>query len=95
MTNYAAGRRKEWECRKRLAVGAQLTLRAAGSKGLVDIVSVYRGTVYLVQVKYVQRGRGWRDANWLKLLALSVPDNVHRVAYVYRRGETEPEVHTS
>jgi len=93
MSRYAAGRRKEWAARKRLAAAAQLTVRAAGSKGLVDLIAVYQSSVYLVQVKYVKPGAGWRDANWRKLLALTVPPNVDRIAYVYRRGDTEPEVH--
>jgi hypothetical protein len=95
VTRYQAGRRKEWACRKTLAKFAQLTIRAAGSKGLVDVIAVYQNCIYAVQVKFVKPGASWRDANWRKLLSLKVPANVKRLAYVYRRGTTEPEVHTS
>jgi hypothetical protein len=59
----------------------------------VDLVAVYGLTVYLVQVKYVKPGAPWKDANWRKLWRLKVPENVVRLAYVYRRGNTEPEVY--
>lgn len=93
MANYHAGRRKEWQARRYFGKHAQLTTRAAGSKGLVDVIAVYQKTVYLVQVKYVKPKAAWRDANWRTLIALTVPPNVHRIACVYRRGQRDPELH--
>lgn len=92
---YAAGRRKEWECRKLLARTARLVIRSAGSKGPVDLVAFYGITVMLVQVKFCAPGRRWKDANWEKLykLAQTLPEHVQAYAYVYRRGIREPEIY--
>lgn len=95
MNRYAAGRRKEWECRKRLEKMARLVIRSAGSKSCVDLVAFYGLSVLLVQVKYCAQGRPWKDANWRKLwdLTQTLPDNITAWAYVYRRGVKEPEIY--
>ena len=90
MNRYRAGRAKEYAARKDLEHRGGYVIRSAGSKGLVDLVAIFLGVVWLVQVKYVQAGASWRDANWRKLFALSMPPHVTRVAYIYRRGVTAP-----
>jgi hypothetical protein len=52
VTSYDAGRRLEWDVRKRLiADGYQLVLRSAGSKTKVDIVAFKLDQVLFVQAK--------------------------------------------
>ena len=95
MTRYRSGYAKERGARKRLERSARLVVRSAGSKGPVDLVAFYGILIYAVQVKFCKPGRAWRDANWKKLVALELPENVVKVAYVYRRGTTEPEVYSA
>jgi Holliday junction resolvase len=52
VTNYARGRRYEWEVRDHLlSEGYSPVLRTAGSKGAVDLIAFKPGELLLVQVK--------------------------------------------
>ncbi len=97
MTNYARGRRKEWDVVKRLRAQGWRAQRSAGSKGLWDVVAVKsHQPVRLIQVKYSKgMGGGWMDDNWFALtrLAFSVPTDVE--AWVYRYGTAEPELYNA
>ena len=63
MTSYDAGRRLEWDVRKRLiADGYQLVLRSAGSKTKVDIVAFKLDQVLFVQARRTASAR--RPSAW-------------------------------
>jgi len=100
MSRYTSGRAKEYAARDHLAKTARLVVRSAGSKGLVDLVAFFGMTICLVQVKYTRRpGNAWIDKNWRALVKLQqtgrFPENVRAVAYVYRFGKPQPEIHSA
>lgn len=94
-SNYAAGRRKEWEAKKYYEKRGYDCTRAAGSKGLRDLVCCDRGGCKYVQVKYTRDG-GWVDENWRKLMELkksgALPPCVEIVAVVFTFGVAKPEI---
>ena len=51
MANYHAGRRKEYATQRVLEAAGYETIRAASSKGVVDVVAFRRGDVRLISVK--------------------------------------------
>lgn len=68
MTNYRRGQRAEWKARDLLLEqGAITVIRAAGSKGPIDLVAIGRNQTRLVQVK---RGRGISEMEWTALSVL-------------------------
>lgn len=104
MTQYARGRRKEYEVVKRFRAHGWLAQRSAGSHGLWDVVAVKAGTLpVFVQVKYTARWElrtpkrhTWEDANSDALLKLgdeTWSDTVLDVeVWVYERGNAEPHI---
>ena len=92
MTQYARGRRKEWDVVKRLRADGWLAQRSAGSHGLWDVVAVKPGhRARLIQVKYSRDGAFRRDENASALLALAANDAVVDVeVWVYRYGRSYP-----
>lgn len=51
MTNYARGRRLEWDAQHALAEAGYETIRAASSKGIADVVGFKTGQTVFVQAK--------------------------------------------
>lgn len=51
MTNYTTGRTLEYKVRDALQANGYQVLRAAGSKGVSDLIALKPGEVLLVQVK--------------------------------------------
>ena len=96
MTQYARGRRKEYEVVRRLRAVGWDAQRSAGSHGLWDVAALKSGQPpKFVQVKYTKRaGTGWQDDNWARLAALgrsfTVPVDVE--AWVFHWGVAEPQV---
>lgn len=76
MTTYSQGRRIEYLARDYLKqLGADLIVRSAGSKGLVDLVAFFVGsrTIMLVQVKKIRENanvktllKRYRSLDYLK-----------------------------
>lgn len=51
MSNYIAGRRREYRAQRILEAAGYQTIRAASSKGAADVVGIRRGEVRLISVK--------------------------------------------
>lgn len=51
MTNYARGRRLEWDAQHALEDAGYETIRAASSKGIADVVGFKPGQTVFVQAK--------------------------------------------
>ena len=51
MSNYEKGRRREYRVQQILERAGYQTIRAASSKGCVDVVAVRQGSVRLISVK--------------------------------------------
>lgn len=51
MSNYVAGRRREYRAQRILEAAGYQTIRAASSKGAADVVGIRRGEVRLISVK--------------------------------------------
>jgi Holliday junction resolvase len=51
VSNYAKGRRREYRVQQILELAGYQTIRAASSKGCVDVVALKRGSIRLVSVK--------------------------------------------
>lgn len=51
MSNYSDGRRFEYKVRDALAADGYFLIRAAGSKGLIDLVAFKPGQMLFVQAK--------------------------------------------
>ena len=101
MTQYARGRRKEWDVVRSYRARKWYAQRSAGSRGLWDVVAVKPGhPVRLIQVKYTANpwrasGSGWQDANTDALLALARRDDPFDVEVrVYHKGLKGPSVWT-
>jgi Holliday junction resolvase len=97
MTQYARGRRKEWDVCKRLRDRGWLATRSAGSHGLWDVVAVRRGRPpVFVQVKYTARKSAWQDGNARELLGVAVEWETAAdfEVWVYTKGRAAPEVFT-
>ena len=56
MTAYAFGRQLEWDVREWFRSRDMWTMRAAQSKGTVDVIALGPGAVYLVQCKASKTG---------------------------------------
>lgn len=92
MTRYTSGRAKEWDARKRMKAKGCYVIRSAGSKGLIDLVSLCSDHVVLAQVKYTKSG-SWIDDNWRELERRKQAGEfpyARIVAIVYHRGTSEP-----
>ena len=96
MTQYARGRRKEWDVVKRLRADGWAAQRSAGSHGLWDVCAKKRGRcARFVQVKYTADGR-WEDKNTDALLALAADDDPDDLeVWVYRKGIKDPVVYAA
>lgn len=99
MTQYARGRRKEYDVVKRLRAAGWLAQRSAGSHGLWDVVAVKAGALPLfVQVKYGRFKHAWEDKNSAALLRLGdetvtdTPLDVEVWAYAY--GIADPVIYS-
>lgn len=63
------GRQKEWKVRDALIADGYEVLRAAGSKGALDLLAIKPGEQLFVQVKSGQQGLG--PAAWNRLFDLA------------------------
>lgn len=90
-TNYASGRRKEWETVKRLKAEGYKCVRSAGSHGLWDVCAVGYGQVRLIQIKYTQSGYV-PPAETSEFKAWAVAPMISKEIWVYTKGRAEPEV---
>ena len=93
MTQYARGRRKEWEVCKRLRAEGYTVVRSAGSRGLWDVMAIGQGAIRLIQVKYAKK-KGWWDANCQTFLELAVPEAVTKEVWLFTKGNSTPFVRT-
>ncbi len=69
MTNYSRGADFERKVQAGLAAAGYFAVRAAGSRGPVDVLAVRKGVVLLVQCK-LKLGRMSPEA-WAELIALA------------------------
>jgi Holliday junction resolvase hjc len=99
MTQYARGRRKEWDVVKRLRAAGWFAQRSAGSRGLWDVVAVKpEHRPLFVQVKYTKGGPmrnvAWQDKNSDALLALGdetkTDTPLDAEVWVYTYGVKDP-----
>lgn len=51
MGGYIKGRRHEWRAKEMWEKDGAFVVRAAGSKGVADLVAIKNGQAYLIQVK--------------------------------------------
>ena len=86
-SQYARGRRKEWDFADRLRQQGMTVVRSAGSHGLWDLCAVDRFDVILIQVKY---GSLREDANVALFRALAVPAKVKKWLVHYTKGVLHP-----
>ena len=89
MTRYEGGRAFEYEVRRALEADGYWCIRAAGSKGKVDIVAVKDGQVLMVQVKRDGRCPPAERAEVARIAALlpgvGIPLIAARPGVTYRR----------
>lgn len=79
MTNYARGRRLEWDVQHDLESNGYETMRAASSKGIADVAAFKPGQVVFVQAKTNGRIPPAERVELLRLAAM-VPGAVAVVA---------------
>lgn len=72
MANYAKGRRREYRAQQILELAGYQTIRAASSKGPVDVVALKRGSVRLISVKSGQAYASHVERECLRGLAQDV-----------------------
>lgn len=90
MTNYTNGRRAEYLARTALLMAGYNVLRAAGSKGPVDLIAWNDQTTRFIQVK---KGKGAaRPAEIDALRKLSLPPLASVELWVRLRGKWELQV---
>ena len=88
LKKYRKGARKEREIMKLLEEsGAVHTIRSAGSKGIIDIVAVFREWIALIQVK-PKGGLSVLEFQKLQKLAKQVPRNVVVLLVEYEPRKT-------
>ena len=81
VTRYSAGRRLEYLARDELRRRGYVVIRAAGSKGPVDLVAIGADVVLAIQVK----AEGQSIAAALRALAaLPCPANVRREVWTWK-----------
>lgn len=88
MSQYARGRRLEWDVQHDLAAGGYDTIRAASSKGVADVVGFKPGQVIFVQCKTSGRIPPAERVALLRLASLvpgGVPIVASRPRTTYRR----------
>lgn len=51
MSHYAAGRRREYRCQQILEEAGYLTIRAASSKGIADVIAFGPSSIRIISVK--------------------------------------------
>jgi hypothetical protein len=81
VTHYAAGRRLEYIARDELRRRGYVVIRAAGSKGVIDLVGIGPADVLAVQVKADGQSIG---AAVRELAALPCPACVRREVWTWR-----------
>jgi len=69
MANYHAGRRREYRAQRILEAAGYQTIRAASSKGPVDVIAFKRGDVRFVSVKSGAAYASRTEREGLKTLA--------------------------
>lgn len=96
-TKYLAGRRYEYktiEYLKRTHPTMLWVTRAAGSKGVWDVIGVADRFVVLVQVKCYEPALAERQAMWAEAKKIARPTDIWPQCHVWTRGDAVPEVHT-
>lgn len=90
--NYLAGRRAEWRARDMLKkVGYHTVVRAAGSKGLVDLIAISRHGTLLIQVKHGRaRAISPTERRGLVELKAQIPTNCWLEIWRFTKGERIP-----
>lgn len=83
MTRYTSGRRAEWLARDELTVGGYTVVRAAGSKGKVDLVAWNYECVRFIQIKK-GTGRVTND-EFEALHSFDIPE--HSTVEVWKRKD--------
>lgn len=85
--NYRRGYRAELAARAELEKQGYLVVRAAGSKGPVDLVAVGPDGVRLIQVRRAREGRGGLAKALRELEKVPAPPGVTREAWLWRDKE--------
>ncbi len=101
MSRYASGRAFEYRVRDELRARGYLVIRAAGSKGVCDLVALANGSVLLVQCKrgrcsVAERKALWdcaRRANAVALIATYQPRGPIGWQRIGQDGTMEPAQH--
>ncbi|WP_051275716.1 hypothetical protein [Desulfovirgula thermocuniculi] len=85
--NYRRGYRAELKAREELERQGYLVVRAAGSKGPVDLVAVGPDGVRLIQVRRTRRGSNGLASALRELERVPAPPGVTREAWLWRDKE--------
>jgi hypothetical protein len=89
ISRYSKGRRREYQTIDWLQERGFECVRAAGSKGVFDIVAFSFATVLLVQVKCNRKPSG---DELLDMLAVPAPENARRLVFVWTDGIARPKI---
>jgi Holliday junction resolvase len=82
--NYVTGRRKEYEVKQMLEKAGFAATRAAGSKGVFDIIAYNSKVVRFIQVKYEKSPVSYA-ADIAKMTKITVPQFCVKELWVYTR----------
>ena len=92
MSQYARGRRKEYEVQKTMRERGLQVVRSASSKGLWDVTAAGGGFTYLIQAKYTKAKKYYEDKNCKELRELEVGEGTKKELWVYYFGNSTPEI---
>lgn len=85
--NYCRGYRAELRAKEELERQGYLVVRAAGSRGPVDLVAVGPDGVRLIQVRRTKNGTSGLTKALKELEKVPAPQGVSREAWLWRDGE--------
>jgi len=87
--NYVAGREREYRSMHLLREAGYEPHRAAGSKGVWDIIGIGPQGMVLIQVKYQKRPSA---REYHAMVAYAAPPNAEKYVHLYRKGIVKPAV---
>ncbi|HEY4721038.1 MAG TPA: hypothetical protein VII92_04275, partial [Anaerolineae bacterium] len=91
--NYLSGRRAEYAARRRLQLNGYTVVRAAGSKGPIDLVAWNDSELRLIQIKSGRKGIAPDELSALQ--RLPAPPLASVEVWEWKRGEWDRIIYVS
>ncbi len=92
MSHYAAGRRREYRCQQILEEAGYLTIRAASSKGIADVIAFGPSSIRITSVKSGEARITPTEREGLQALAKSLRGKATVEGWHFAHRCTKPNV---